>query len=128
MASALDLPDFQAGDELTADDLNRIVAWLRAHELSVMPGGGLVALKHAGGQSWRADPADQGDWYKIESHVSGGNYKVRRQVDDLGGDWDDATPTDIDAWESNNYAGLPAGLVVWCEPAGTRLKFTKRGC
>jgi hypothetical protein len=129
MSSALDLPDFAPGDELTADDLNRIVGWLRAHELDVSPGSGLTVVKHAGGQSWSvADTGDAGDWYKIRSHVTAGQYTVRRQLDDLSGAWADATPTDVNAWESNAVALLDNGLVVWCEPAGTRLKFTKGVC
>ncbi len=125
---SLDLPDFNPGDELRASDLNRIVAWIRANELSAMPGGGLIAVKHGGGQSWRALPLDRGDWFMIQSHVSGNHYKIRRQVDDPGGAWSDADSLDLDGYEANGVSSLPNGLVDWFEPAGGKLKNAKGIC
>ena len=128
----MDLPDFYAGKELTAEDLQALVEWLRAHEISVLPGGGLIAVQHGGGLALAAADTDAGDWFKLMSHVSGNHYKIRRQVDDPAGTWADAEAFNVDGYEANGVSTLPNGLVIWAEPAisgtGSRLKFVKGLC
>jgi hypothetical protein len=80
-------PDFQAGDELTAGNLNEWSAAAAGAGASVDGSSGLSGVGLPSGKGLRAERRPEG-WFKVYAAPSGspaGSYRIVEQVDLPGG-------------------------------------------